>query len=606
VRLREIKKKYTQPPLFMTEKIKKKSHSFAYLNLAQFLGALNDNIFKLLIAYFCIEIMGDENSTKMLALAGAIFVIPFLLFSSTSGTLADRYSKRNIIVFCKVLEVLIMSLGLIAFSMRSPIGAYVILFLMATQSAIFGPSKYGIIPELVKIENISSANGLLTSLTFLAIIVGTFLASFIVDITERNFIFASVFCTIIAIIGMFASFKIAYTQPSGSTKKFNPFFLNEIYKTTKLIGTFPSLLIAVMGSAYFLFAGAFIQLNIIPFGMQSLHLTDVQGGYLFLLTALGIGAGSIIAGKASGKVVELGLVPIGGVGMTIGCFLLDLWSAHLYLIIPLVVILGMFGGLFLIPLDAYIQVASPHKKRGQIVATTNFIGFFGVLCASFIIYFISEVLGIEADKGFTFLGYLTALITIAITALFYDYLARYLATGYAKLHYKIAIEGEEYLSTQHPSLFFCKHSSCSDILLLLGAQRSRVRFFKEESADVPKWTQRFYTMLKTVDVRSMELINDNEAKMYHICKSLEKGISVCLFVNDKHSDGELSKMEEAFHRFLDTKHPIIDVKIQTGVKLEQTNFITRLLKKCRVPANISFKKKHLNSDMPKAICSIDL
>ena len=159
----------------MKKFLTRQSSSLTYLNVTQFLGALNDNIFKLLIAYFCIEIEGPESSTRVLATAGAIFVIPFLLFSSTSGMLADRFSKRNIIVVCKALELVIMTLGVVALTLKSPWGAYVILFLMATQSALFSPSKYGIIPELVETEKISQANGLITSVTYLAIIIGTFL-----------------------------------------------------------------------------------------------------------------------------------------------------------------------------------------------------------------------------------------------------------------------------------------------------------------------------------------------------------------------------------------------------------------------------------------------
>jgi Major Facilitator Superfamily. len=227
--------------------------SFTYLNATQFLAAMNDNIYKLLVVYLFIQLDGVENSHRILAVTGAIFVLPFLLFSASSGTMADRFSKRNIIVLTKTLEFLTLALGVLAFQYESKIGAYVVLFLMATLSAIFGPSKYGILPELVSTEKISKANGMMTSFTFLAIILGTFTASFILDITHRHFIFAALFTTFLAFIAMAASFFIEYTPPSGSSKRFNVLFLSEIASTLKAASTHPSLLMAMFGSAFLCF-----------------------------------------------------------------------------------------------------------------------------------------------------------------------------------------------------------------------------------------------------------------------------------------------------------------------------------------------------------------
>lgn len=295
--------------------------SFTYLNFTQFLVALIDNIYKFLIVYFLISIQGVENTHRIMAFTGATFVLPFLLFSATSGTLADRFSKRNVIIFAKCFEFAVMSVGLLSFYYESVIGSYLLLFLLATTSAIFGPSKYGILPELVGTDRISKANGLMTSFTFLAIILGTFLASFVLDYTDRNFMFAAIACVCLSLVGLMTSFCIEYTPPSGSKKKFKIFFLREIFHSLTLASHDPSLLMAVLGSSFFLFLGAFVQLNIIPFAMQSLHLTDIQGGYLFLLTAIGIGSGALIAGKLSGKIVELGLVPIAG--LMVSLFLHD-------------------------------------------------------------------------------------------------------------------------------------------------------------------------------------------------------------------------------------------------------------------------------------------
>lgn len=565
--------------------------SFTYLNMTQFLGALNDNIYKLLIVYFLIQLLGMANSHEILASTGATFVIPFLLFSAVSGTMADRFSKRDIIVITKILELVIMGLSVLFFAIESIVGSYAILFLLATQSAIFGPSKYGIVPELVPTERISKANGMMTSFTFLAIILGTFLASFLLEITGRNYIIASMFCTFIALVGLITSFCIEFTPPSGSVKKLNAFFLKEIYDSLKMAKQEPSLLPVVFGSAYFLFLGAFVQLNMIPFAVQSLHLTDIQGGYLFLLTALGIGTGAMIAGKVSGRIVELGLVPIGGLGIAITCFMIDLFSSHLFAVIPLVMIVGLFGGIYQIPLDSYIQVASPRKYRGQIVAATNFLSFFGVLCASMLIYLNSEVFGVQSDQGFTIIGSLTLIMTGIFTFQFFDYLSRFVAMIISRLHFNITFYGREKLP-ECPAVYVCSHTAWNDTLLLLGAQRRRVRFFIEEEQEHSPFMKRLYRLLRIVLIPTIEPLEKNEECLHVIKKTLKKGISICIFVNNEDVMEEIEKLNQScsFRKILEeANYPIIPVTIQKGEKNPQKSpFLTRLLRKFRVPASVTF------------------
>jgi len=566
--------------------------SFTYLNTTQFLGALNDNIYKLLIIYFFIQVDGIENSHRILAVTGAIFVLPFLLFSASSGTLADRFSKRNIIVMTKTLEFLALALGVLAFYYESKFGAYAVLFLMATLSAIFGPSKYSILPELVASEKISKANGLMTSFTFLAIILGTFAASFLLDVTNRHFIFAVLFTTFMAFIAMIASFCIEYTPPADTTKRFNIFFFAEIAATLKCASNYPSLLTAMFGSAFFMFLGAFVQLNMIPFAVQSLNLSDVQGGYLFLLTAIGIGSGAILAGKISGKTVELGLVPLAGLGIAISCFMLDIFSNELFTVVPLVMAVGLFGGMFEIPLDSYIQVASPSTSRGQMVAATNFFSFFGVLCASALLYMITEVFGLNADKGFTIVGSLALLLTAILTFQYFDYLTRFIAMVLSKLHFQTTITGLDHIPGDTPAIYVCTHTAWNDTLLMLGAQRRRMRFFIEnEQEHQLRWINRLYRMLRVVLIPTIEPLENNIICLTVIRNALKRGISVCIFVSNENLTEEIAKLNQSYS-FLDlhdeTGYPIIPVIIEKGEKSNISSLFTRLLKKFRVPAAISF------------------
>ncbi len=450
---------------------------FASLNYTQFIGAMNDNIFKLLIVYCFIKVEGHRSASDILARVGATYVIPFLLFSSAGGTLADKYSKKKIIVFTRIAEICVMILGVIAFWYENKFLAFSSLFLLATHSAIFGPCKYGIVPEIVPKENISKANGIISSFTYTAIIVGTFLASFLTDITNRNFVIASTITLCFSLFSLYTSTKIPTTPPAGSKKTVTAFFLSEILRNFRLIRQEPSLLTAVFGSSFFLFVGSFAQLNMIPYAMNMLHLSDIQGGYMFLITALGIGGGSLLAGKCSGKAVELGLVPIGGFGMAITCFLLDYYSYDLYVVVLLVAILGLFGGLYLVPLDSYIQVTSPKTRRGQVVATTNFLGFIGVLCSSALLYFLSEIMHVTPDKGFVIIGILTIIMVVIISISISGYVIRFSSLLLSRLFFANSIEGKQNIPLDGPSFFLVCQPYWPWSTILLASQRRRMRLF---------------------------------------------------------------------------------------------------------------------------------
>ena len=227
--------------------------SFSCLNIAQFLGALNDNIYKLLTVFLLISILGSEKSNEILSAAGAVYVIPFLLFSSASGILADRFSKQRLIISLKAVEVVILVFALAVFHLKIVWGCYALLFLLAAHSAVFGPSKYGIIPELVDKQKIAKANSLITSFTYLAVIIGTFLASFLTEFTNQNYVLAVSACLVFAICGFFASLGIKKTPSQKSTKKIQIFFIREIVQTIRECRKTSLLAPSLFGVCFFLF-----------------------------------------------------------------------------------------------------------------------------------------------------------------------------------------------------------------------------------------------------------------------------------------------------------------------------------------------------------------
>ncbi len=401
--------------LFSRKSQTKQSRSFLCLNAAQFLGALNDNIYKLLTIFLLISTLGVEKSSSILSAVGALYVIPFLLFSSAAGILADRWSKQKLILGLKVIEIFLMLLALAVFYFKSTWGCYSLLFLLASHSAVFGPSKYGIIPELVDKQNITKANGLITSFTYLAIIIGMFLASFLTEFSDKNYVLCVSFCLLFAICGFVFSLGIQKTEALSSQKKIHFFFPKEIIQTILECRKTPLLAPCLFGSAFFLFIGAFTQLNIIPFAIQSLHLSEYAGGYLFLLSALGIAGGSLLTGKLLKKKAELGLSCLAGFVIS-GLFLcLWLFSSFLIPTCIFLTLLGLAGGIFVISFDSFIQISSSTKQRGQTIAAANFLSFFGVLIASFCLYLFGHVLGFSPAFGFLCMSGLTFLAVFVLT-----------------------------------------------------------------------------------------------------------------------------------------------------------------------------------------------
>jgi len=381
-----------------------KKYGLVFLNLTQFSVVLVDNIFKLIIAFFLIDLGGKEQASQVLSLVGAVYVIPFLLLSSLGGSLADRFSKRTITIIIKCLGGLILLSALYIFYVKSAWGCYVLLFLLSTQSAIFGPSKYGMIPELVPHQEISKANGIITSFTYFAIIIGTFLGSFLSEFFHKNYFKVLLVTFCFSLMGIISSFLIPKTQKISSGLGTN---LGVFKQTFEVISHYPKkahLGIAMIASCFFLLMGGFTQLAIIPFSINVLNKTEFIGGYLFLTTAMGIAIGSQLVGKLSKNGPRLSFTAIGGLVLSVMMILLGLFATSIKGSIICLVVLGISGGFYIVPLDAFIQVTALPEHRGRILGINNLLGFTGVLAASGFLYLLSHIMNFRPDKSFIILG----------------------------------------------------------------------------------------------------------------------------------------------------------------------------------------------------------
>lgn len=501
-------------------------HALTYLNITQFLGVINDNVFKFVMAFLLIDALGHSEASSILSATGAIYVIPFLLFSSSAGILADKFSKQKLLVLMKIAEMIIMILAIFAFAAKNTWGCFTLLFLLSTHSAMFGPSKYGIIPELVPADKVSRANGLVTSFTYLAIILGTFLASFLTEMTNRHFILIAIFCFFIALGGFFTALAVKQTVAQGSKKKINFLFVREIYRTLKHTRNIRHLLPAIFGSSYFLMIGAFTQLNIIPFALQSLNLSEVAGGYLFLATALGIALGSYLAGKASRKRVELGLSCIAGLTMALFFILIAIFPGNIYNVIFCLVSIGILGGAFIVPFDTFIQLNSGDEKRGQTIAATNFLSFMGVLLASFALYFFNQVCRLSSANSFAVMGVITLAASIALSLRLSDMFLPYFSKKIFQPFLRFKRPDTETLEKSVNNILILENASWRNALLLAGTMPNIHFLIPTGSKNWHKLYKFFYSIHQ---VPSESFIEDilKIARTY-----ADKGLVPCLMLDN--------------------------------------------------------------------------
>jgi acyl-[acyl-carrier-protein]-phospholipid O-acyltransferase/long-chain-fatty-acid--[acyl-carrier-protein] ligase len=451
------------------------NRSFVGLNIAQVLGAMNDNIFKLFVVFALIKLGAAADSSKVLALAGGLFAVPFILFSAAAGTLADRISKRKIVLFCKGLEVLAMILAVPAFLRGSQEALYAILFLVGTHSAIFAPAKYGIIPELVGPDRISQANGLLVMLTYLAIILGSAAAPWLGLHFGGHYAAAQWICVGLAVAGLLSGLLIRRTPPAGSQRPASIFFIREIVQTMRSVRGQRELTLAVYASAYFMLLGAFLFADLIPYGMQRLGLTEERAGYLFFVAALGIAIGAFCSGRLSGRNIEFGIVPIGAMLLTVTVALLGLLHPTLNGTYLLVFGTGVGAGMFIVPIDSFIQFAAPPQQRGAVLAASGFLGWLGVIGASLLVL-LCNFLKLDAGSMLIVLGALTLALTIWAFVALPDFLVRFVVLVLTRTLYRIRVLGAEKVPLDGPALLVCNHVSYMDAVLLVATQQRRLRF----------------------------------------------------------------------------------------------------------------------------------
>src|SRR5260370_6412596 len=275
---------------------------FWSLIATQFQGAFNENGLKFLVIYLILAIEKDKTQRdQMELLVGVLFAAPFILFSLTGGFLADRFSKRSVTIWTKVFEVGVMLFATVALVTPNLPLALAAIFLVCTQGAVFGPSKYGLLPELLPEQELSWGNGVLELGTFLAIILGSMSGSFLAEAFSGREIYSGVLLLGFTVVGLLWSFGISRVPAADAAKRFHLVSLIDVWSPMKLIRGDRVLWLAVLGNTYFFFVAGLLQFDIFIYGQDVLHIRATQGGFLQAAIANGIGRGGLAAGALFGR-----------------------------------------------------------------------------------------------------------------------------------------------------------------------------------------------------------------------------------------------------------------------------------------------------------------
>lgn len=368
--------------------------SFWGLTVTQFLGAFNDNLFRQLVLLMCVDLALDEARAEDLqGWALVVFAVPFVLFSGFAGFISDRTSKRKIVVLCKLAEVAITLVGMLAF-LSGHIGPLLfVLFLMGTHSAFFGPAKYGILPEMLKEHDLPRANGIIAMTTFLAIIFGLAGAGLVRDWFEGRLWQASFLYISTAIVGTLTSLLVKPTPIAQPGLRFRWVTLFVYPDTLRLLlGNRDLLKVLLISSVFWLVGGVVYPPAINRLAREQLLLSNTQTGQLAACTGVGICVGCVLAGRLSRNEIKSWLVRLGAWGMAASLLVLAIpnhWPPTMALGRDTTLLgvwggavalgaVGLFAGFFSVPLQVYLQARPPDTQKGRMIGTMNLVNWIGI------------------------------------------------------------------------------------------------------------------------------------------------------------------------------------------------------------------------------------
>jgi 1-acyl-sn-glycerol-3-phosphate acyltransferase len=549
----------------------------------QFLGAFNDNVYKnalvIMLAFHAAAITSLSSGTLVNLCAG-LFILPFFLFSATAGQLADKYEKSTIIRYVKLLEIGIMVIGALGFIEQNLVLLISALFLMGLHSTIFGPVKYSILPQHLQPDEIVGGNGLVEMGTFLAILLGTILGGLLVAQAQ----FATlVSATVIGVacLGYLTCRAIPAAPPAAPDLVINWNPLTETWANLKFTKQNRTVFLSVLGISWFWFYGATLLAQFPNYCKDVLGGNEHVATLMLTMFSVGVGSGSLLCEKLSGHKVEIGLVPFGSIGLTV--FALDLWFASpaaaggalvggaeflaragSWRILFDLVMIGVFGGFYIVPLYALIQTRSERSHQSRIIAGNNILNaLFMVVSAGMAVGLLKA--GFTIPQIFLVVALLNAAVACYIYTLVPEFLMRFLIWLLVHSVYRLDKSGLEKIPEEGAAVIVCNHVSFVDALIIAAACRRPIRFVMDHNIfRIPVLSFIFRTG-KTIPIAPAK---ENPAlleKAYdEIAAALRDGDLVAIFPEGRLTQtGELNPFRSGITRIVErTPVPVVPLALR--------------------------------------------
>ncbi len=467
---------------------------FAPFFWTQFSGAANDNLFKFAFTVMVTYQLQVGWMPPALAglVIGALFILPFLLFSATSGQLTDKYDKTRMIRFVKNLEIAIMLLAAWGFWHDNVAVLLACTFLMGLHSTLFGPVKFAYLPQVLDERELTGGNGMVEMGTFVAILLGNVAGGVIVAIPDVGRQDVAIACVVLALIGRAIAQWIPSAPATDPGLKINWNPVSETWRNLKLAHGNLVVFRSLLGISWMWFFGAVFLSQFPSFAKEVLHGNEQVASLLLVVFSIGIGTGSLLCEVLSRRHVEIGLVPLGAIGMSV--FAVDLYFASRglpaataltlaqFMAIPAhwrvladLALLSLFAGLYSVPMYALIQLRSQPTHRARIIAANNILNALFMIGSSVIAGLLLKA-GLTIPQIFLLVGVANAVVAFYIFLLVPEYLLRFVAWVLSHVAYRFKIQGEENIPVAGPAIVVCNHVSFVDAVLLMAASPRPIRF----------------------------------------------------------------------------------------------------------------------------------
>jgi 1-acyl-sn-glycerol-3-phosphate acyltransferase len=556
---------------------------FAPFFWTQFLGAGNDNLFKFaftIMVTYQLQI-GWLPAEKAGLVIGALFILPFLLFSATAGQMTDKFDKTRVIRFVKNLEIGIMALAAFGFWSANVIVLLACVFLMGLHSTIFGPVKFAYLPQHLQERELTGGNGMVEMGTFVAILLGQVAGGLLVAIPGIGRHLVAFCCVAIALLGRATAQAVPASPSSDPALRINWNPVTETWRNLMLARENTVVFRSLLGISWMWFFGA-VFLSLFPaFAKDVLHGDERVASLLLVVFSIGIGTGSLLCEMLSRRHVEIGLVPLGAIGMSV--FAIDLYFAsrslapsgelslgafvatapHWRVMVDLA-LLSLFAGLYSVPMYALIQMRSQPSHRARIIAANNIlnalfmivssIGVGALLAARFTI-----------PQVFLIVGLLNALVAGYIFLLVPEYLLRFVALIATRVVYRFKVRGEEHIPTTGAALLVCNHVSFVDPVLLMAASPRPIRFIMDHQIFKMPVLGWFFKLVKAIPIAPQrEDPVAYEQAFEQAREVLSDGELLCIFPEGAITrDGQIAEFKGGVMKLLETNPvPVVPLALQ--------------------------------------------